>query len=178
MGHLPVSDQGRRQVAEGRYGARINREEVSVRARLLIAAAALTVGLAGCGSGADDGAQAAPVAPTSAAAVGAKVTAQQLVDRIAEKWPLPNPDDNSSGCKAKEGDTAAGCTARITTDAVTVTEYPDTTTAKKAATTLGKTGGDYRAVGWFVLSWGARDQDLTSDEARDDMVKIAQAAIK
>lgn len=149
-----------------------------MKARLWIAAAAAAAALTGCGGSTDDGAQAS--APTSPAVVGlgSKVTAQQLIDAIAEKWPAPNPDDNTAGCEAKEGDTAAGCVARITTDAVTVTQYPDDATAKKAAGLLSKTGGDYRQVGWFVLSWGARDQDLTSDEARDDMVKIARDAIK
>lgn len=99
--------------------------------------------------------------------------AQQVVDSIAAKWPLPNPRDTSEGCRAKDGDTAKGCESRVTTDAVTVIEYADETTAKQAAATLGKVA-DARQAGTYVLSW-TDDQDLTSDEARADMVRIAAA---
>ncbi|MCZ7376539.1 hypothetical protein [Micromonospora sp. WMMC250] len=99
--------------------------------------------------------------------------AQQVVDAIGAKWPLPNPRDTTSGCKAKEGDSAKGCESRVTTDAVTVVAFADEGTAARWATELGK-AGDTRQAGRYVLSWTAREQDMTSDEARADMVAIAK----
>ncbi|MEU5945131.1 hypothetical protein ABZ793_06160 [Micromonospora sp. NPDC047465] len=129
-----------------------------MRTRHIWVVAVLVGALAGCGS------------EKELASPAAKPGAQQVADAIAAKWPLPNPRDTSDGCKAKQGDTGPGCTSRVTTDAVTVTEWPDEQTAKKAAD-LGKTNGA-RQAGRYVLTWNG-DQDLTSDEARADMVRIA-----
>lgn len=101
------------------------------------------------------------------------VGAQRVVDAISERWPAPNPRDTTSGCKADRGATVKGCTARITTDAVTVVELEDVATAQRWTTLLGKTG-DTRQAGRFVLSWTAREQAVTSDEARASMVEIAE----
>ena len=115
-----------------------------------------------------------PAPPKPAAAPSKpKAGAKAVVDAIAAKWPLPNPRDTTSGCKAQDGDTTKGCTARITTDSVTVVEFVDTATAARWAKELSK-AGDTRQAGRFVLSWTARDQALTSDEARADMVAIAK----
>jgi len=135
-----------------------------VRARHVAVAAAAVIALTGCGSSSEDK-PAEPAAQTSGA--------QQVVDAIAEKWPLPNPRDTTSGCKAKEGDTGKGCESRITTDAVTVIEYADDATAAAAAKTLAKVG-DARQAGRYVLMW-TDDQDLTSEDARTDMVRIAKS---
>lgn len=132
-----------------------------MRARHIWVVAALAAALVGCSSGEEE-----PAAPAD------KAGAQQVVDAIAPEWPLPNPRDTSSGCKAREGDTGPGCASRVTTDAVTVTEWPDEETAARAAK-LGKANGAQRA-GRYVLTW-VGDQDLTSDEARADMVRIAKA---
>lgn len=139
---------------------------------LVGAAITLVVGLGCSGGGEATGSAAAPptTAPASAAAA---VTAQAIIDAIADRWPAPNQNDNTSGCKAQPGDNTSGCKARITTDAVTVTEWEDEATAARAA----KAAGDHRQVGRFVLSWTARDQDLTSDQARDSMVDIAKSLI-
>lgn len=131
-----------------------------MKARVWVTALVLAA-VAGCGSSEDP----APQEP-------AKSGAQVVVDAIAAKWPLPNPRDTSSGCKAKAGDTGKGCESRVTTDAVTVTEFADEQTATAAAATLAKVG-DARAAGRYVLSWTDK-QDLTSDEARADMVAIAE----
>lgn len=113
--------------------------------------------------------QVKPSGPASKAPPGA----QAVVDAIAAKWPLPNISDTTSGCKAQGGDTGKGCTARITTDSVTVVEFADTATAARWAKELSK-AGDTRQAGRFVLSWTARDQALTSGEARASMVTIAK----
>ncbi|MEU9510097.1 hypothetical protein AB0D32_27890 [Micromonospora sp. NPDC048170] len=131
-----------------------------MRARHIWLVAALAVALAGCGE--------EPSVPDM------KTGSQRVVDAIAAKWPAPNPRDTSDGCKAKDGDTGAGCASQVTTDAVTVTEYADQATATKAAGALAEVG-DARAVGRYVLSWAAGEQDLTSDDARADMVRIAQS---
>ncbi|WP_147265172.1 hypothetical protein [Micromonospora sp. LHW51205] len=134
-----------------------------MRARHALVCVALVGALAGCG-GTDE-----PAAPAPA-----KSGAQQAVDAIAAKWPAPNPRDTSDGCRAKEGDTAKGCESRVTTDAVTVLEFADEATAARWAKELGK-AGDTRQAGRYVLSWTAREQDLTSDEARAGMVAIVKA---
>ncbi|RLK13319.1 hypothetical protein DER29_4337 [Micromonospora sp. M71_S20] len=133
-----------------------------MRARHIWVVAVLAVGLAGCG-------EEKPSIPDPTTG-----GAQQVIDAIAPKWPVPNPRDTSDGCKAKDGDSGVGCTSRVTTDAVTVTEYADQAAAKQAASTLAKVG-DARPAGRYVLSWAAGEQDLTDDDARADMVRIAEA---
>lgn len=135
-----------------------------MRARHVAVAAVAVIALAGCGSSNEDK-PAQQAAQTSGA--------QRVVDAIAAQWPLPDPRDTSDGCKAKEGDTAPGCMSRVTTDAVTVTEYADDAAAAAAAQALAKVG-DARQAGRYVLSW-TDDQDLTSDDARADMVRIAKS---
>ncbi|MFI5852265.1 hypothetical protein ACIA7R_31320 [Micromonospora chalcea] len=134
-----------------------------MRARHALVCVALAGALTACSS---SGQPAASAPATSGA--------QQAVDAIAEKWPAPNPRDTSDGCRAKDGDTAKGCESRVTTDAVTVLEFADEATAARWAKELGK-AGDTRQAGRYVLSWTAREQDLTSDEARADMVTIVKA---
>lgn len=97
--------------------------------------------------------------------------AQQVVDAIAEKWPLPNPRDNTAGCLAKADSTGPGCVSRITTDAVTVVELATEADAQHWET--GMKASDGRRAGRFVLSWSG-EQGMTSAEARDDMVTIAE----
>lgn len=97
--------------------------------------------------------------------------ARQAVDAIAVHWPITNAADTTGGCAAKQGDTAAGCVSRVTTSEVTVAEYADEAGAKRAVGIMRK-AGDYRQAGVFVLSWTAREQDLISERARDDMVRI------
>lgn len=109
----------------------------------------------------------APAPAQTSTPARAAVTAQTVMDAIAAKWPAPNVTDNTAQ--------SCGCVRRLTSDSVTVTEYAD---AKAAATALAKlkVAGDYRQAGKFLLSWTARDQDLTSEDARRDMQKIATAA--
>ncbi|MEU8821809.1 hypothetical protein [Actinoplanes sp. NPDC048796] len=142
-----------------------------VRQVWLGAAALVAAGvLAGCGGGGDEPA----AAPTAAAAGERPGQAQTVVDAIAAKWPLPNPEDNTSACAGKEG-AADGCVQLITTDAVSVYEYADAATAKRWVTEMKKQG-DWRQAGRFALAWTARDQDMTDKDARADMVKIATQA--
>ncbi|XVU25801.1 hypothetical protein ACQPZJ_01715 [Actinoplanes sp. CA-054009] len=142
-----------------------------VRQVWLGAAALMAAGvLAGCSSGGDEPA----AAPTAAAAGERPGQAQMVIDAIAEKWPLPNPQDNTGSCAGKEG-AAGGCVQLITTDAVSVYEFADEATAKNWVTKM-KANGDWRQAGRFALAWTARDQDMTDKDARTDMVKIAKQA--
>lgn len=130
---------------------------------------------------------AAPAArPTASAQVASKppvsppgrpaVTAQQIVDEISKKWPLPEPTDNTGSCAAKPGDTGKGCVKLITTGSVSVYEFADEATARHWVTEM-KRNGDWRQAGRFALAWTARDQDFTSDEARADMVKTVERLV-
>lgn len=116
--------------------------------------------------------------PTAAAAAPSPsrvaLTAKQVADRLAELYPLPNPTDNTGSCAAKPGDTGKGCKQLITTDSVSVYEFEDAATAKKWVTAMRKQG-DWRQAGRYALAWTARDQALTSKEARSKMVAAVRA---
>lgn len=105
----------------------------------------------------------------------ARFTAAALVDKLDDLYPLPHPNDNTTGCAAKPGATAKGCVALITTDAVSVYEFADAVTAKEWVGESKKAGLDWRQAGRFALAWSTRDQDFTSKEARADMAAAAKA---
>ncbi len=134
-----------------------------MRARHVLVVAAALFALAGCGTSSAEASNDGP----------AKPGAQQVVDAIAAKWPVPNPKDETSACKAKDGANALGCIKLITTDAVSVYEFADEATAKNFANQMKVTGGDWRPAGRFVLAWTAKNQEQTDKDARTDMVGIA-----
>jgi hypothetical protein len=134
-----------------------------VRARHVLVVAAALFALAGCGTSSAEASNDGP----------AKPGAQQVVDAIAAKWPAPNPKDETSACKAKDGANALGCIKLITTDSVSVYEFSDEGTAKNFANQMKVTGGDWRPAGRFVLAWTAKNQEQTDKDARTDMVSIA-----
>jgi hypothetical protein len=139
------------------------KEAVRVRARHVLVVAAALFALAGCGTSSAEASNDGP----------AKPGAQQVVDAIAAKWPVPNPKDETSACKAKDGANALGCIKLITTDSVSVYEFADEGTAKNFANQMKVTGGDWRPAGRFVLAWTAKNQEQTDKDARNDMVGIA-----
>lgn len=110
-----------------------------LRSRLVAAAALAVVLLAGCGA---SGPSAADVAR-----------------ELSALYPTPNPRDNTGFC-AGDG----GCVQLITTDAVSIYQWPDEATAVRHAN--GREGGAVDRVGPFVLSYGDERQRLTSAEAR------------
>lgn len=101
----------------------------------------------------------APAVHPATPAVRPQPTAQQIADRLAELYPLPNPRDNTNSC-------APQCRQLITTDAVSIYEWATEGQARRFAD--GR--GDVRQVGRYVLSWAGEGQALTSAEARADMV--------
>jgi hypothetical protein len=134
-----------------------------VKARQVLVVAAALFALAGCGTSSAEASNQGP----------AKPGAEQVVDAIAAKWPVPGKKDETSACKAKDGANALGCIKLITTDTVSVYEFADETAAKNFATQMKVTGGDWRPAGRFVLAWTAGKQDQTDKDERADMVSIA-----
>lgn len=130
--------------------------------QVLVAATALFV-LAGCGTSSAEASNQGPAKP------GAK----QVMEAIQAKWPVPHQEDETSACKGANGANALGCVKLITSDTVSVYEFPDETGAKNFANQMKVTGGDWRPAGRFVLSWTARNQDQTDKDERADMVSIA-----
>jgi hypothetical protein len=139
------------------------KEAVGVKARqVLVAAAALFV-LAGCGTSSAEASNQGP----------AKPGAEQVVDAIAAKWPVPDQKDETSACKGKDGANALGCVKLVTTGTVSVYEFADEAGAKNFATQMKVTGGDWRPAGRFVLAWTTDEQKKTSADEKTDMVNIA-----
>lgn len=113
--------------------------------------------------------QSTPSAPTQPQSA-AKLTAAAVVDKLSDLYPLPNPTDNTGSCAAKPGDKGKGCLALITTDAVSVYEFEDAAAAKRWVAEFVKIKQDWRQAGRFALAWSAREQALTSKEARSKMI--------
>jgi hypothetical protein len=89
--------------------------------------------------------------PTTAVLTKAPPTAWDVVDAFATAGlPAPNPRDNSKNCTGTGG---LGCTQLITTDAISVYQWPNEAGAKKMADTAGPAGA-YRN-GVIVVSYAA-----------------------
>ncbi|MGW3442188.1 hypothetical protein [Streptomyces sp. NPDC001076] len=143
----------------------------STIAAVAIAAAALTA----CSSTTDQSdakpKATASTAPTKAAGLTAKQAAAKLADATGVT-DLGNPTDNTSACaKGSEWD----CTQLITTDTVSIYEYKSPAVAEHWVKAMKKTG-DWRQVDRFALAFTARDQDLTSDDRRAELVTALKKA--
>lgn len=111
-----------------------------------------------------------PVVTPSTATIAPRptFTAQQIVDALSRLYPLPNPTDNTGACAGSAGNTD-GCVQLITTDSVSVYAFRTAAVSKRWVTAM-KANGDWRQIDKYALAWTARDQALTSKEARGKMV--------
>ncbi|MEU8035703.1 hypothetical protein [Streptosporangium sp. NPDC049078] len=114
---------------------------------------------------AEPSASAAPSQTTNAVP---QLTADVIVEKLGDLYPLPNAQDNTGTCSGEPGDTR-GCVKLITTDTVSVYEFRNTAVAKRWVTRFRSDGHDWRQADRFALAWSARDQALTSKEARSEM---------
>lgn len=110
-------------------------------------------------------------APSSAPTVEADLTADDLVAELSEVDPPPDPRDTTDGCR--DGGEQA-CTARITTEFVTVYELPDEKVAALWADEMGSVG-DARQAGRFMLLWheGSPHSEAARDELNDRALDLA-----
>jgi hypothetical protein len=105
-----------------------------------------------------------PTAASASAAAGA--TAGQVIAAFqAAGLPVPDQRDNSRNCDD------LGCVQLITTEAISVYQWPDSAGAKRQADVLGDDG--YR-VGGIVLSYAAA---RTPEENRRAYERAAEAAV-
>ncbi|MFE1849876.1 hypothetical protein [Streptomyces sp. NPDC059489] len=109
------------------------------------------------------------------------LTAQEAAAKLADATgvtDLGNPADNTDACSGKAAGKSPGpndCSQLITTDTVSIYEFDKSAGAARWVTTMKKTG-DWRQVGRFALGWTARDQDLTSDDRRAELVAALKKA--
>ncbi|MFI8853667.1 hypothetical protein ACIGW3_26225 [Streptomyces sp. NPDC053499] len=96
----------------------------------------------------------------------AKAASNKLADATGVTT-LGNPADNTGFC---EGDKDhPGCRQLITTDTVSIYEFPSVKVADHWTETMRKTNKSWRQVDRFALAWNSRDQALTSKERRDEL---------
>lgn len=122
--------------------------------------------------------------PKDGASQPAGLTAEKAAERLAEAIEvktLGNPQDNTGSCSTEVADGKAhknDCEQLITTDTVSIYEFPSADVAAHWADRMGKMG-DWRQVGRFALAWTARDQKAVSKERRGEleaaMGKLAKA---
>lgn len=130
-----------------------------------VATTAALLGLAGCGS-------------SDAAAPPTKLTASDAADKLAVATgvtTLGDPADNTGSCASKTaGDD--GCTALITTDTVSIYEFATLDVSAHWAAKMPK-ASDWRQVGRFGISFGARQQAYTSAERRAELKAALQKLV-
>ena len=137
----------------------------------LLAAALLT--LTACSS--SDSGSAKPKATQTKTATPAGLTAKQAAAKLADAvgvTTLGDPTDNTDACSneaAGKDPNANDCKQLITTDTVSIYEYETPAVAAHWVKAM-KAQGDWRQVGRFALAWTARDQNLTSDERRAELM--------
>ncbi|MFF8730488.1 hypothetical protein ACF073_29000 [Streptomyces sp. NPDC015171] len=151
-------------------------------AAALLAAAALT--LTACSSSSDSNTKSAPSPKTSASKLQgepADLTAKQAAAELADATgvtTLGSLTDNTSACSQKAAGkepNANDCTQLITTDTVSIYEFKTPSVAAHWVEGM-KTTGDWRQVSRFALAWTARDQKLTDDDRRVQLVKALEKA--
>lgn len=135
--------------------------------RTAIAAAitAALLPLTACASN-DNDAQAKPSEKPSPTAQ--RLTARQAADKLADAThvkSLGDVKDNTSGCAGKNG-----CRQLITTNTVSIYEFPDTKVADHWTKTMRRTNETWTQVDRFALSWTARNQEYISKERRAELV--------
>lgn len=120
----------------------------------------------------------APATPSSRPAMTkavtpARLTADQAAADLAAATgmtDLGDPQDNTGSCATGKGASARwNCEQLITTDTVSVYEFASPTVAAHWTDAM-KGVGDWRQVGRFALAWQARDQHLTSEQRRAELV--------
>lgn len=144
--------------------------------------AAALLALTACSTSSDTSTEPKPNAiasKTAAATKPAGLTAKQAAAKLADATgvtTLGDPADNTDSCSNKASGRAPSpndCTQLITTDTVSIYEFPTPAVAAHWVKTM-KAQGDWRQVGRWALAWTARDQDFTSDERRAELVTALQ----
>ncbi|GGU76308.1 hypothetical protein GCM10010260_05640 [Streptomyces filipinensis] len=143
----------------------------------MLAVAALLLTTCSGSSPADDSAESKTLpSKTSAAPTG--LAARQAAAVLAEATgvtTLGDPTDNTtsrSGKAAGEEASPSDCLQLITTDTVSIYEYPSPGIAAHRVEYMATE--HWRQVGRFALAWSARDQKLIDDSHRTDLVKAIQ----
>ncbi|MFG2882198.1 hypothetical protein ACGFYV_07715 [Streptomyces sp. NPDC048297] len=146
-------------------------------ATALLAVAALS--LTACsGSGAADDSAKPKTVPSKTSAALTALTAKQAAALLAEAidvTTLGNPTDNTTSCSEKAAGrepSPSDCLQLITTDTVSIYEYASPRIAAHRVEFMAT--DDWRQVGRFALAWNARDQKLTDDSRRTDLVDALQ----
>ncbi|MET9116067.1 hypothetical protein ABZX38_17970 [Streptomyces longwoodensis] len=109
----------------------------------------------------------------------APLTAKQAADKLADATgvtTLGHPADNTSSCSNKtlrKGPSPNDCSQLITTDTVSIYEFKTSAVAAHWVKSMKKQG-DWRQVGRFALAFTARDQAMTSDDRRAELVAAMQ----
>ncbi len=139
----------------------------------LILAAALALTACSSSDNSDDQAEAKPKASTPKKQTGptAKQAAAKLADATGVTT-LGEPTDNTGSCSNKavgKEPSPKDCSQLITTDTVSIYEFPTVAVADQWTKTRAKSDKTWRQVGRFALSWAVRDQALTSKERRTEL---------
>lgn len=125
----------------------------------ITAAALLLAALTACGGSSDD--------------KPAGLTAQGMVDKLSDLYPLPNPRDNTDFCNNGKPDPNA-CEQMITTDPVSVYELKDEKSAAHWVKEMNGINKDKAVQAHrFMLIWKAAYP--SDDDAVAEMTKKAQA---
>ncbi|MGW5737001.1 MULTISPECIES: hypothetical protein [Streptomyces] len=134
-------------------------------------AAALT--LTACSS--SDAPDQADAKPKASAPKQDGPTAKQAAAKLADATgvtTLGDPQDNTGSCSNKAAGKKANandCSQLITTDTVSVYEFPSVKIANGWTKSRQKTDKTWKQVDRYALSWTSRDQALTSEERRTEL---------
>ncbi|MEU1159005.1 hypothetical protein ABZ369_39345 [Streptomyces sp. NPDC005918] len=141
-------------------------------AALLLAA---TLALTACSSSDSSVNKADPKPKASTPKKQAGPTAKQAAAQLAKATgvtTLGDPKDNTGSCSNKAAGMKANakdCSQLITTDTVSIYEFPSVKVADQWTTSRKKIDKTWRQVDRYALSWSSRDQALTSKDRRTEL---------
>lgn len=122
-----------------------------------------------------------PLAPASPPrtppnrATAASVTA--ALARATHVTDLGNVTDDTPSCASRTAPDDTTCIQLITTDTVSVYEFPNETAADAWATAMSWNDEDACRVGYLTLTWTTRDQQRTPIATREQLCSLTQSMV-
>lgn len=108
-------------------------------------------------------------------ATGASITA--ALARATHVTDLGNVTDDTPSCASRTVPDDTACIQLITTDTVSVYEFPNETVADAWATAMSWNDEDACRVGYLTLVWTTRNQQRTPVTTRDQLCSLTQSTV-
>ncbi|MGR7002416.1 hypothetical protein ACU686_37740 [Yinghuangia aomiensis] len=109
-----------------------------------------------------------------------RATAASITAALARATHVPdlgNVTDDTPSCASQAAPDDTTCIQLVTSDTVSVYEFPNETAAATWATAMSLNDEDSCRVGYLTLTWTTRDQQQTPLATRDQLCGLTQSMV-